>query len=149
MELFRISREDFSSKLFASGKANRWNMDGQYVIYAGSSRSLSTLETIVHKSHIAPASPYKVMVISVPDDDALRQVVKIKDLPDNWRSLSAYADLQRIGDQWYQKNEYLLLKVPSAVIPQEYNYVINTKHPEFKSVKLVRREPYFWDDRLL
>lgn len=58
--------------------------------------------------------------------------------------------MQTIGSDWYQARTSLILKVPSAVIPLEYNYIINTEHPDFSDkVSLVRIEDYFWDSRLL
>ncbi len=90
------------------------------------------------------------MVIYVADDDRLTKQIKIKELPNNWRSTAAYPILQEIGSEWYHSSESLLLKVPSAVIPQEFNYIININHPDFQdNVNLVRTENYFWDDRLL
>lgn len=150
MEVFRISKEEYSKSLSSSGSANRWNLKGQYVLYAGSSRSLSSLELIVHKGAVKPALQYKVMVISIADDDHLIKQVKINDLPSNWRSLAAYSVLQKSGSEWYKKQESLVLKIPSAVIPLEYNYIINVEHPDFQTrVSLVRTEEYFWDSRLL
>jgi RES domain-containing protein len=150
MELFRISTEIYANKLTASGASNRWNKRGEYVIYAGSSRSLSTLELVVHRNAIKPLENYKVMIISVADQDYLVKTLQIKYLPENWRKFAAYSELQGIGSAWYNSKESLLLKVPSAVISEEYNYLINTEHPDFvKNVKLVRTENYFWDERLL
>ena len=150
MEVFRICKETFATGLSASGASNRWNKRDQYVIYTGSSRSLATLELIVHKSSIAPLTSYKVMVISIADDDHLIRQTLISSLPVAWRKLSAYSTLQQIGGDWYDSNETLILKVPSAVIPNEYNFIINMKHPDFNDkVKLVRIENYFWDNRLL
>ena len=150
MEVFRISREEYSTLLSSPGSANRWNLKGQNVLYTGSSRSLSSLELIVHKGTVKPALLYKVMVISIADDDYLTKQIQIKDLPINWRSFTAYSNLQNIGSDWYTVQESLVLKVPSAVIPIEYNYMINTEHPDFHSkVSLVRTEDYFWDSRLL
>jgi RES domain-containing protein len=150
MEVFRISKEAYSKELSSSGTANRWNLRGQHVIYTGSSRSLASLELIVHKGAVFPTEKYKVMIISIADDDYLIKQLQIKDLPANWRTFSAYPILQRIGSQWITNQESLVLKVPSAVIPFEYNYMINTEHPLFSSkVHLVRTEEYFWDSRLL
>ncbi|MBN2885074.1 RES family NAD+ phosphorylase [Patescibacteria group bacterium] len=149
MEIFRISNKKHSKKLSASGSANRWNFDGQNVIYAGSSRSLSTLELIVHKNAIKPKVEYKVMIISLADIDHLVKQIMIDDLPSNWRKMAAYSVLQKIGSDWYENQESLVLKVPSAVIPHEYNYIINTEHTKFSEhVQLVRIEDYFWDTRL-
>ncbi|MBS1501465.1 MAG: RES domain-containing protein [Bacteroidetes bacterium] len=150
MEVFRIAKESFSKKLLASGSANRWNFDDQFVIYAGGSRSLSTLELTVHKGSVSPLSKYRVMVISITDEEHLYEQVKQADMPSNWRSMLAYPELQKLGSEWYLSNRSLVLKVPSAVIPMEYNYIINARHPDFDSmISLTRSEDYFWDERLI
>jgi len=147
--VFRIAKESFSDKLIASGKSNRWNLDDQYMLYAGSSRSLSSLELIVHRNAIQPVFNYRVMIISIADEENLFTNVLQSDLPRNWRGAMAYPTLQQIGSNWYHGNQSLVLKVPSAVIPKEYNYIINIVHPDFNSkVSLVRTEAYFWDERL-
>ena len=90
------------------------------------------------------------MVISVADDDYLIKQVQTKDLPSDWRTLAGYSALQKISSTWYNSQETLVLKVPSAIIVYEYNYIINTEHPEFsRKIQLVRTEDYFWDSRLL
>lgn len=150
MEVFRISKDTYAHTLSSSGSANRWNTKGQQVIYTGSSRSLSSLELVVHRNSIQPASTYKMMVISIADDDYLVKQIHCTDFPSNWRSLAGYSALQAIGSTWYNSQETLVLKVPSAIIIYEYNYVINTEHPDFRDkVQLVRTEDYFWDSRLL
>jgi RES domain-containing protein len=150
MEVFRISKALYTNGLTSSGSANRWNTRGKQVIYTGSSRSLSSLELVVHRGSIEPTTAYKVMVISIADDDYLIKQIQVKDLPSNWRTLAGYPALQKIGSSWYDSQETLLLKVPSAIIVYEYNYIINTEHPDFKNkVQLTRIEDYFWDVRLL
>jgi len=150
MNVFRIVPEAFSNELNASGSANRWNLRGQKVIYTGSSRSLSTLELIVHRSAIQPSKPYKLLVISIDLTEAEHQKIQLDQLPNNWRNLQAYSQLQLIGSNWYKAQNSLLLEVPSAVIPQESNYIINTEHPDFsKKIRINRIEDYFWDNRLL
>jgi RES domain-containing protein len=91
-----------------------------------------------------------MMVLQVADDAALFKRLAVADLPVNWTQLDAYPKLQELGSAWYKQQESLVLQVPSAIIPSEYNYVINTKHPLFlSSVQLLRSEDYFWDERLL
>ena len=93
---------------------------------------------------------YKIMVIYIADNENLVRQIRINELRKDWRTLAAYSTLQNIGSQWYDHQETLLLKVPSAIIPFEYNYVINTEHPDFiQKIQLIRIEDYFWDDRLL
>lgn len=151
MEVFRIAGEKYSSSLIASGKAARWTRDNQFVLYTGQHRSLSALETVVHLNGMKPALRYKTMVIAIKDDKRLYSEMKPGDLPADWRSMNAYPDLQDLGSEWYATNRSLVLKVPSVIIPQEYNYIINLRHPDFSAttVSLVRNEDYFWDERLL
>ena len=150
MELFRITTEKYSSSLTSSGSANRWNEAGQNVIYTGSARSLSTLELIVHRSTIRPRIKYVVLIIQVNVEDQLIQQIDTASLPANWRGVAAYHKLQKLGSKWYKMQKALILKVPSAVIPQEFNYMINVKHPNFnKKVKLLKTEDFFWDTSAL
>jgi RES domain-containing protein len=149
MEVFRLSTTKHSRSLSASGAANRWNTIGQTVLYTGATRALATLELIVHIRNDKPIVPYEMMIISLPDDSDLIQEIKPATLPTNWRTYSAYSTLQSIGSKWYKENKFLIMKVPSAIIPQEHNYVINTSHSLYsKGVILVRQEDYFFDDRL-
>ncbi len=149
MEVFRISSEKYAKALKASGAANRWNYDNQFVLYTGCSRSLATLELVVHRASIQSDFKYKIMVISISDDDHIYSQLKKGELPKDWRQSTAYPVLQKAGANWYQNDQSLVLKVPSVIIPLEYNYIINTRHPDFKkNVKLVRLEDYFWDKRL-
>ena len=149
MEVFRISNKKHSKKLSSSGVANRWNIKNEFVLYTGSSKSLSTLELVVHRNSISQFPNYEVMIISIADDEELIEQVPIKSLPKDWRKFEKYHELQKIGSEWYKSKRSLILKVPSAVIPKEFNYVINTMHSVFeKKVKLVRNEDYFFDGRL-
>lgn len=149
MEVFKITPVKYANELTASGRPNRWNKKGEFVIYTGSSRSLSTLELIVHRSAIKPSIIYRVMVISISDDSALYKTLNTSQLPDNWKNICAYPTLQQLGSLWYENHESLVFKVPSAVIPFENNFILNPRHPDFnRHVGLVRTELYFWDERL-
>ena len=149
MEVFKICSEKYSHSLNASGASNRWNKKDEFVVYTGSSRSLSTLETVVHRSAINLSSPYKLVIIAIKDKTFIKEI-NVADLPKNWRTIEAYVELQEIGSKWYNSLESLILKVPSAIISQEHNYIINTKHPLFATnVILQSVENFDWDKRLL
>ena len=150
MLIYRITTAKYASQLSASGAANRWNQEGEFVIYTAESRSLASLELVVHRAAIKPRLQYKVLVIEV--DIPKSQIRKISkgELPKNWRSVSEYNTLQELGSAWYTECKKLVFQIPSAIVPQEYNYIINTKHKLFDSkVKIFNTEPYFWDTRLL
>jgi RES domain-containing protein len=145
MEIFKICKEKYAQNLQASGVSNRWNKKDEFVIYAASSRSLATLETVVHRSGINIAHKYKMLKININDSIFVKEISS-NDLPAKWESLEAYVDLQEIGSKWYQSNESVVLKVPSVIIKEEFNFVINTKHPFFEeNVKLAAIEDFFWD----
>ncbi len=148
MMVFKICQEKYSKKLSASGAANRWNKRDEFVIYTGHSISLSTLELVAHRSGIVVSKPYKLLEIELQPEDILE--LDIKKLPANWQSISAYSHLQEIGSEWYHSEKSLILKVPSAIIPQESNYIINTRHTDFLAkVKLIKTTNFEWDKRLL
>lgn len=147
--VYNIRKDKYATKLTASGVANRWNLDNQYVIYSASSRALATLELVVHKSAIAVNLDYKVLVIelNVAEKDVLN--VDLSKLPKKWQSMAAYSKLQSVGNVWYKEKKHLIMKVPSAIIPQEFNFLINTQHADFeKKVKLKAVENFAWDERL-
>jgi RES domain-containing protein len=149
MEVYKICRGKYANKLSASGVSNRWNKEDELVIYTGGTIALATLENVAHRASINIAKPYKLLRIEIKEQTLIREI-SVKQLPKSWRSLEAYIELQEIGSDWYQSMGSLVLKVPSAIVSQEFNYVINTKHPLFLSnVVLASVEDWIWDKRLL
>lgn len=148
MEIYRISREKYADKLSASGRANRWNYENEYVVYASSSRSLGALELVVHRNAIMEGLLYKVMVIDVPDEDEIIGSIPPKILTKNWKSLENMAVTQKYGSDWYLNKRSLVLRVPSAIIEQEYNYILNTIHSDFDKISIKHVEDFVWDKRL-
>jgi RES domain-containing protein len=147
MELFRITLTVYADKLFAPGFPGRWNKEGEEVIYASASRSLACLENMVHRKGRGDDMKYSTMVIYVPDSSSVTQV-NLSDLPIDWNQGSDVGDCQQIGSRWFGKKQSLLLRVPSAVLPDEYNLVIHTRHPDFSQVKLIQVLPFSFDKRL-
>lgn len=150
MLVYNIRKAQFANQLTASGFPNRWNKNREYVIYAGSSISLSALELVAHRAAIQVENDYKLLTIALRIDESDIQTIDIHGLPKNWRSILAYPKLQNLGSAWYKKKDKLLLKVPSAVVPQEFNFLLNTTHPDFVSkVTIDSVVGFMWDDRLL
>ena len=149
MELFRICSEKYANKLSASGKANRWNVENQYVIYASGTRSLATLELIAHRNAIMEGITYKMLTIVIPDSEKILELISIKGLPQDWSLLENKGLTQRYGSDWYTDKRTVFLKVPSAIIKEEFNYIINTVHQDFEKIKINDVEDFVWDKRLL
>ena len=131
----------------ASGNAARWNSKGMSVIYTAGSRALACLENIVHRSGEGNNDDYKIMIIEVPDTTIISEIKKVQ-LQKNWNEFSNYTYCRKFGDEWIRNCETLILKVPSAIIPEENNYLINPNHKDFKKVKLLKTESFAFDKRL-
>lgn len=147
MELFRITKTEFAQQLFAPGIPGRWNRSGEEVIYTASSRSLACLENLVHRRSTMGTSSFRTMVIYAPDNSPI-QYINLQDLPGDWNQLPVCDACQRLGSEWYQSEKSLMLRVPSAVIPDEFNLVLNTRHPDFNKIKIVDILPFYFDKRL-
>jgi RES domain-containing protein len=149
MEVYRTVFEWFADDLYAPGISGRWNYEGELVIYAASSRSLSSMENMVHKMGQGMlGSRFTMMVLEVPEAMPITTVSR-RDLPEEWKLDSSYALTQPLGSQWYQTQKTLLLEVPSALVPAENNYVLNARHADFAKVKILAREPFVYDYRFV
>ncbi|NNE30282.1 MAG: RES family NAD+ phosphorylase [Saprospiraceae bacterium] len=145
--LFRITLKKWSQDLVGSGYPARWNRKGEHVIYTAESASLACLENVVHRSGEGLHKNFALMKIGVPNGTAISNITPRR-LPKNWSDFENYAKCQEIGSQWYHKKDTVLLRVPSAIIPEEYNYLINTTHPIFSKIKIKETRPFIFDPRI-
>ena len=146
MTVFRITTEQWSKQLTGSGHSARWSSRGNFIIYTAQNRALACLENLVHRSGEGSNALFKVMLIEVPDSIKIH-VVDLKILKKDWYTMPNYAYCQSIGNQWLRDAKTAVMKVPSAVIKAEYNYLLNPYHPEFKKIKLTGTEPFDFDER--
>lgn len=136
MLVSRIVHKLYANTMFASGMRGRWNSAGNKVIYTSESVSLALLENMVRRQGVGFNKDFKIMFIEIPGD-AIMESVSGTDLDAGWRDPNDYSQCQPLGDQWFNAGKALALKVPSAVLPLAYNYVINTVHPGYPLVELV------------
>lgn len=146
MLAFRIAHYKYAHSLSVSGFEGRWNSKGKLVLYASENIATSLLENIIYRTGIGFNNDYKIMVIYHPEEH-IEQIIT-SNLPKDWRSLESYDQLQKIGNSWYDDQRSLCLKVPSSILPDNYNIIFNTTHPEFKNVKLIDVLDYEPDERL-
>jgi RES domain-containing protein len=147
MLVYRIVLEKWSQSLTASGQAARWNSTGRFVLYTAGSRALACLENVVHRSSRGLNLSFKTMVVEVPDDVFIETIGK-EDLPGGWQDFNNYHITQRLGDEWLDGMQSAVLAVPSAIIPEEQNFLLNLQHPDFQKVKLLATEDFFFDPRI-
>ena len=147
MEVFRITKAQYASQLTASGGAARWNARGRFVIYTAATRALACLENVVHRSGEGLQDSFRVMVIHVPAQLRI-ETISPDSLPNDWFAYTNYTYCQQLGENWLQNRKTAILRVPSAIVPQEWNYLINPAHPDFSSIKLIKTEPFVFDPRI-
>jgi RES domain-containing protein len=146
MQVYRICLEKWSKQLQASGRAARWNSEGVQMIYTAESRSLACLENMVHRSGEGMTAIFRVMVIEVPDSIKPFEF-KMDLLPDDWTKVSHYMLCRKSGDLWIKEGKSCILKVPSSIIKEEFNFLINPNHPDFKQIRVTGTEPFSFDKR--
>ena len=125
----------------------RWNQRGTAVVYASATLSLAAQELFVH---LDPAEvPKDLVAVSADIPDSVRiKVLGATGLPKNWRQYPAPESLAAIGTAWARSLETAVLEVPSAVIPQERNYLLNPAHADFVRIRSSRPEPFAFDPRM-
>jgi RES domain-containing protein len=125
----------------------RWNRPGAAMVYASATLSLAALESVVHLD--PEEEPENLVAVSaeIPENLRIRRIA-IGNLPQDWRQYPAPESLQEIGTAWIRSASTAVLAVPSAVIPQEWNYLLNPAHPDFKKIRLNKAKPFQFDPRL-
>ncbi|HEY0246163.1 MAG TPA: RES family NAD+ phosphorylase [Mucilaginibacter sp.] len=147
MILYRLTKCIYTdlSGLGARLYGGRWNSEGRSMVYLTSSRSLAVLEALVHLSPTNLPNDYCMMTIDVPDSIT---EIDLQLLPHNWHEYPEQNGLKQIGNNFIRENKYLLLKVPSAIVKEEYNYLMNPLHPQSATVKILSNQPFYFDQRL-
>ena len=149
MIVYRISNCKFISDLSGTGAAmygGRWNSEGVYILYTAGSPSLAMLESLVHFGGRI-VGDYCQIAIEIPDKSILE--IDETALPKNWRESPAPDALKSSGNKFIADGEFLMLKVPSVLVPDEANYLLNPQHPDFKKVQVLVKSKVKFDERLV
>jgi RES domain-containing protein len=148
MLVYRITRQIYANDLSGTGArlyGGRWNNIGRPMVYTASSQSLAILEALVHLPTAIIPNDFCLITINTPEDIF---EANIRLFPPNWAAYPEPEILKRTGDFFLKENKRLLMKVPSAIVKQEFNYLINPMHPKISSVKIIKSEPFTFDERL-
>lgn len=151
MKLYRLALSRHINDLTGAGArmyGGRWNAKGTPVLYTSESRALAVLEYLVHVPLTLVPDGLALREFSVPDDVVMERLSAAR-LPAGWGSSPPSDVTVAQGEAWFQKGRALLLKVPSAVVPEEFNYLINPAHPGFGKITAGKAKPFAMDDRLL
>ncbi|MGB0005685.1 MAG: RES family NAD+ phosphorylase [Candidatus Sulfotelmatobacter sp.] len=125
----------------------RWSSAGTRLSYTSEHQSLAMLEYFVHlDSDNAPAD--LVLVTAEIPDDLSRERIAGQELPYYWRKSPAPVELARLGDEFARRAKHCILIVPSALAPNENNWLLNPQHLSFRRIVLSQLEPLRYDPRM-
>jgi len=150
MLVYRIASSKHIKELSGEGArlyGGRWNHRGTAIIYTSETRSLATVEFLVHVPFSFAPTDLKIAAIEIPDE-LTPEEVDLSALPSNWRGFPPPPELADLGTSWAQAGRTLLLRVPSAVVEHEYNILINPAHPDIARIALAKAEDFLLDRRL-
>ena len=137
LAVWRLSKRKYAQTAF-SGEgglhvAGRWTPRGFRAVYVSESLALASLEVFVHAE--TQNLPLVAIRAEIPNPSILE--VPREKLPANWQDIAAYPQLQALGDRWLREAATPILKVPSAIVPVEFNFILNPVHPDLE----IRIEP--------
>lgn len=147
MLVYRLVRQPYARQLTGEGAAlfgGRWNSVGHPVIYASEYRSLAVLE--YRANNPLPIQDLMMLALNVPDTSM--QEITIDSLPESWQKYSYESPVAHLGDEWLTQQTSLMLKVPSAIVPEEFNVLINPLHPLMSEVQIEALLPFLIDSRM-
>lgn len=150
MKLWRITTKKWALDTICDGAkqyGGRWNPIGYPAMYAGTTIEICALEKFVHLNG-AMHPPLMLVSIEVPDDDILFTRPLLEKLPKNWSALPGAAGAQEFGRQWLESAQQLVMFLPSAIIPEATNALINPKHARYRELTLTAVREFTFDARM-
>lgn len=146
MLLYRISAPKYVGDISGNGSrlyGGRWNEKGLAVVYLASSRAMAMMELLVHLHPEDLQRQYVIAVFDVPDDKIMH--VSVDQLPDDWKNAEQKSYLYRITADFVKEGKYLMMQVPSVLVEEENNYILNPLHADTVKVKLVSQRLFSFD----
>jgi len=125
----------------------RWNSPGTAVVYTAGSTSLAVLELLVHLDAVDALKGY--CLFRAAFDETLVERIESHALPRGWADAVPRTEVRAFGDQWVEEGRSAVLRVPSAVVPHEWNYLLNPRHDNFRDITISKRQRLVLDPRLI
>ncbi len=151
IEAWRIVKAKHAAAAFDGEGARilggRWNSPGTRMVYTSATAALAALEMLVHLGRGMTLPAY--VLIACHFEPSLVTDIEASRLPRNWRSYPAPPELQTIGDDWAKRGTSAVLRVRSAVVNKESNYLLNPEHSDFAKIRIKAAEPFALDLRLM
>lgn len=149
MVVYRIGKTRHSKDLSGEGarlNGGRWNHILTPCVYTSQSRALALLEYTVNVNINDIPRALSFTTIEIPNDNILQ--LKIEELPGNWMQVPSPSSTKDFGSELLNAAKAAVIAVPSIVIPQEFNYILNPLHPDSKNFKIISTEDFVYDVRI-
>jgi RES domain-containing protein len=150
LQAWRIVKGKHAATAFsgegAAKTGGRWNSRGVAIVYTSSTKALAVLESLVH---LNPPIFFKYVAFRIEFDASIVERLPVDTLPKQWAVAPAPPSSQGIGDLWVKEGRSAVLAVPSAILSDEPNYLLNPGHPDFRKIEIGSAEPFTFDPRLL
>ncbi len=150
MQVWRICRSRYADEAFTGEGARlfggRWNNRGTRMIYTSTSLALAAMEAFVNLEPNLHPDDLVFLEAELPDTCSIEQIVAAS-LPTKWRSEDS-EQLRCLGEAWIQRGKSVALRVPSAVIPTEWNVLLNPVHKEIEKLQVQPPLPFEFDVRM-
>jgi len=150
LEAWRIVKSKHADTAFSGEGAarfgGRWNSRGVAVVYTSATRSLAALETLVH---LNPPVLFPYQIIGLRFREELLERLSPTQLPVDWRAEPPAQSTMRLVDRWVREERSAVLAVPSAIVPEELNYLLNPAHRDFKKIVIGDAMDFTFDSRLI
>ena len=150
VKVWRITHKDYAESAFTGEGAKlfggRFNSEGIPLVYTSGSLSLAMLEIIVQSNGRGYFKHCTVFYAEIPEN--LINIPDLNNLPNEWNQIPYGKQPQQFGDAWIKSGNKPVIRVPSVVVPIEYNFLMNPMHPEFSEIKINETENISFDARL-
>lgn len=149
MNIYRLAKGNFAKDLTGEGSrlsGGRWNHIGIPCLYSSESRALALLEYSVNIGFYSIPRALSMVTIDVPEDKIWE--VKVLSMPSNWKAAQAPAETKDYGTGILSELKSLIIKIPSAIIEEEFNYLINPLHKDISSIKVVNIVNFVYNLRI-
>src|SRR4051812_2342880 len=148
MRLWRISDHTSLSGDGGLLASARWHSRGKRIVYLADHPASALLEVMVHLEVKAENMPdgFQLLKIDVPDDLAVDQPDE-GELSTNWKERLSLT--QKIGDAWLDQGSASLLRVPSAIVPETNNYLLNPRHADAPRIIIASAIRAAFDPRVI
>jgi RES domain-containing protein len=151
LTVFRLGKHTYRGQLF-SGQgglyaSGRWTTRGRPVVYTSASISLAVLEYTVNYRRRGWV-PATVLGRAVIPASVRVEAISMAEWPANWSAAAPPPQLQTIGDKWLERGVSAVLKVRSAIVNEEWNYLLNPLHADFRRLRMGDPKPFSFDQRV-